>query len=377
MTTNTFYLGTLELSPTYGIYVTDAVTLDPSSDVDSNSFWHGTRVVVTDIQPKITKMTLRGHCSTDAALRSLARYHITNYNWNNDPDDVYLVKDLSRQWKVRALEFHYDHDHPGMPYPFTMTLTLSELGSEGYVLTSKTGSSASSPISVTSIVNAGDQDALYSSVKIIGTYSSGANLTVPKVTHYSVGYYFDVADVLLDTAYFEFFDDYTAKHTYIDSFNTTDGFTRNKNSSTNVTFSTDHLVIAASGTLQYRLSLIHPLLQDPVLTLSISSLVGSPKLEVSSDGAVWWECEKALVSGSLVNYNLTKLAGSSDFYFRITTAAGESLNVSYMKLISWHNYSGQRPIPYLRADSVSERLDLSFSAGTLGYDVRYRDKWSA
>jgi len=376
MTTNTFYLNSLELSPACGIYITDAVPFDPSSSFETMSFWHGTTVKITDIQPKSTKVTFKGHCSTEEALRSLAKYNVTNYNWNDDSEDIYLIKDLSRRWKVCSLEFSYNHDYPGMPFPFVMTLILSEIGSEGYVQTSKTGSSASSPISVTSILNTGDQITLYDSIKITGGYSGGSNLISPNVEQYTVGYFIDVADVLLDGAEYEFYNDYTAKHTYIDSFIDSDKFTRNVDSSTNVTFSTNHLVIASSGSLVCKFQLKHPLLEDPVLTMTITSLVGSPKLEVSSDNVNWWECEKSLVAGSLVGYNLTKMSGNGSFYFRITTNSSSSLNIYYMKLVSWHNYSGQRSIPYLRANSTEERLDLTFSAGTLTYDIKYRDKWS-
>ena len=367
----------LELSPTYGIFITDAVSFDPSSSFETQSIWHGTRVNITDIQSKATKVVLKGFATTETALRSLAKYHITNYNWNSDSDEIYLVIDLSKRWKIYALDFNYSHDRFGMPFPFTITLTLSEIGPEGYVLSSKTGSSSSSPVAVTSIVNNGDQITLFESIKITGTTSGASNLVSPIITHEGLEYFIEVADVLLDTAYFEFYNNYTARHTYIDPFVSVDQFSMNKNASTNVTFSADHLVIAAGGTLQYKFQLIHPLLQDPVLTLSINTVIGNPVLEVSPDGVNWWECEKDLAAGSLIDYNLTKLAGYSDFYFRITTTISDSLNLSYMKLDSWHNYSGQKPVPYLRSNGVSEQLNISFSAGTLDYVINYRDKWSA
>ncbi|MCK9458855.1 MAG: hypothetical protein M0R80_04385 [Proteobacteria bacterium] len=374
--TNTFYLNSLELSPVNDIYITDAVQFDPSSSFETNSYWHGTKVTVLDIQPKSTKITLKGNCTTETALRLLAHYHITNYNWNDDTESVYLIKDLSVRWKIKSFDFSYEHSHPGMPYPFLINITLNEIGAEGYVQTAKTGSTNSSPVAVTSILNTGDQITLYDLIKITGGYYSGSNLMGSNVSQYTIGYDLNVADVLLDTAYFEFYNDYTAKHTYIDSFATSDGFTRNKESSTNVTFSTNHLVIANSGSLKYRFRLTHPLLQDPVLTLTTATVIGNPVLEVSSDNTNWWECEKSITAGSQIDYNLTKLAGYSDFYFRITAGASDSLNLYYMKLISWHNYSGQKPIPYLRSASTAERLDLSFTAGSLTYDIRYRDKWS-
>jgi hypothetical protein len=375
--TNTFYLNSLELSPTYNIFITDPVPFDPSSSFETQSVWHGTKVFITDITPKSTKVTIKGHATTEAALRSLAHYGLSNYNWNDDTENVYLIKDLSRRWKVYALDLNYEHGHLDMPFPFTMTLTLSEVGAEGYVQTSKTGSSASSPVSVTGILNDGDQINLYDSIKVTGSFSSGSNLTAPSLEQYTIGYFMDIADVLLDTAYFEFYNDYTAKHTYIDALANTNGFVRNANSSANVTFSTNHLIIASSGLLVYKFQLIHPLLQDPVLTLTTSSAIGTPKLEVSTDGTNWWECERSLSAGSQIDYNLTKISGASDFYFRIATDSASSLNIYYMKLVSWHSYSGQKPVPYLRSASTAERLDFTFTAGTLTYDVKYRDKWSA
>ena len=374
--TNTFYLNSLELSPINGIYITNTVSFDPSSTFETESFWHGTTVNVTDIQPKTAKVVLKGYCSTELALQSLAYYHITNYNWNEDSENVYLIKDLSRRWKVRSLELSYEHSYPSMPYPFNITIILSEVGAEGYVQSSKEGSSNSSPVSITSILNLGDQINLYESLKIIGSYYDGSNLVSPVIEQDTVGYNIVISDVLLDSAEFEFYNNYTAKHTYIDVFVDSNKFTYNSNSSVNVTFSTNHLSVAANGSLVYRFQLGHPLLEDPVLTMTISSLVGSPKLEVSTDNVNWWECEKSLVAGSLIEYNLTKISGSNDFYFRVTTDSSSSLNIYYMKLVSWHNYSGQRPIPYLRANSVEEKLNLTFSAGAIAYDVRYRDKWS-
>jgi hypothetical protein len=253
---------------------------------------------------------------------------------------------------------------------------LEKLGAEGYVLGSKAGSSISSPISITGISNVGDQEARFESIKITGVYSSGANLGSPTLIQTLLSYNLVFADILLDSAYFEFFNDYTARHTYIDAFINSDKFTRNKYSSTNVNFYTNHLYLAPNGELKYRFRLKHPMLQDPVLTLSTSSVTGSPSLEVSPDGSNWWEVEKTLISGSLIKYNLTKLAGYSSFYFRFVTGASESFSLNYLKLISWHDYSGQRPIPYIRSNGQTETYSLSFTSGALVYDIRYRDNWS-
>ncbi len=370
---HTLYLNSLELSPTYGIYITEEPSFNSSANYESSSIWRGTRTYVSDISSKETKIKLKGFCNAESALRSILYYDSHNYNWNEDEDNVYLVRDLSRRWKVSLIEIEYGLDRE--TYSFTMNLVLEKYNPEGYVLSSKTGSSASSPISVTGIENGGDQNVLFESIKITGTYSSGSNLTSPILTQYLIGNDLEIANVVFDTAEYEFYNNYTAKYTYIDAFNTTDKFSRNKNDSTNATFDTDHVNITSSGELEYRFQLKHPLLQDPILTLT-ASITGSPTIEVSPDGSTYWEVEKTFVSGSLVDYNLTKLAGYSDFYFKIVTGVSDSVALNYMKFVSWHDYSGQRPVPYIRPSSVEETYNLTFSAGTLDYDIRYRDNWS-
>jgi len=369
-----WYLNSLELSPENGIYVTKAIPFQPSTKYDSSSAWMGTKVRITGVQPSPVKISLQGQCTTQTALRSLAKYDAGIYNWNQDPDNIYLIRDLARRWKIYSMEVTANFDRDD--YPFTITIITDKMAGEGFVQNAKTGTITSSPTDVTSFVNAGDQDTTFESIKITGAYYGGGNLAGAKITQDLMDYVLNVADILLDTAYFTFLDDYVAEHIYIDNLSSSTLFTRNKDSSTNVTYVTDHLAIANSGTLQYRFRLTHPTSQDPVLTLSLSGIVGTPKLEVSSNGTNWWETEKALISGNLVSYNLTKLAGNSDFYFRITTGATASVNISYIKLESWHKYSGQRPIPYLRANSVGDDMEISFTAGSLSYDFRYRDRWS-
>jgi hypothetical protein len=369
-----WYLNSLELSPENGIFVTKAIPFTPSTKYDSSSAWMGTKVRVTGVQPSPVKISLQGQCTTQTALRSLTKYDAGVYNWNQDPDNLYLIRDLTRRWKIYSMEVVPTHDKDD--YPFTITIITDKIAGEGFVQSTKQGTVISSPTDVMDLVNAGDQDTVLESIKITGAYYGGANLAGAKITQDLMEYVLNVADILLDKADITFFDDYVAEHIYIDNLASSTLFTRNKNTSTNVTYVTDHLAIASSGTLQYRFQLIHPTSQDPVLTLSLSGLTGVPKLEVSSNGINWWETEKALVSGGSIKYNLTKLAGSSDFYWRITTGATASINVSYMKLESWHKYSGQRPIPYLRANSVGDDMEISFTAGSLDYDMRYRDKWS-
>jgi hypothetical protein len=367
-------LNSLELSPENGIFVTKAIPFAPSVKYDSTSAWMGTKVRVTGIQPSPVKISLQGLCTTQTALRSLTKYDAGTYNWNQDPEKLYLIRDLTRRWKIYSMEVDTTFDKDD--YPFVITIITDKLAAEGIVQTSKTGTAIFSSTSVFDLVNAGDQDTYLESIKITGSYSGGLNLTGAKITQSLIDYSLNVAGTLLDTAYITFYDDFIAEHVYIDDLSSTYPFLRNTYSSVNVVYSTGELQIGNGGTLEYKFDLTHPLSMDPILTLSLSYLIGSPKLEVSWDGISWWETEKSLVAGNFVSYNLTRLAGSSLFYFRITTGAAVSLSVNYIKLHSWHKYSGQRPIPYLRANSVAEEFEISFTGGSLVYDFKYRDKWS-
>jgi hypothetical protein len=368
------YLNSLELSPDNGIYINKAPTYRPGTKYDSSSAWRGTKVRINGIQSSPVKITLQGHCSTDAALRSLVKYDASVYDWNLDSEDLYYITDLRKRWKIYSMEVQADFDKDDSP--FTITMITDKMAGEGFVQNAKIGTASSSPTNVTGFLNAGDQDTYFESIKITGVYYGGLNCTSVKITQDLVAYVLNVADVLLDTAYMVFYDDYVVNHLYVDPFASATLFNRNKNSSTAATFDYDHIDIGNSGEVKYRFRLTHALSMDPELTLSISNLIGTPKLEVSQDGTVWWEVEKVLANGALTKYNLTKLAGASDFYFRITTGATSSLTLSYMKVDSWHRYSGQRPIPYLRANSVSDDMEITFSGGHCTYDFRYRDRWS-
>jgi len=374
MTANDWYLNSLQLDPSSDIYITEAIGFKSSSKSDSTTSWSGTDISIRNIQPQPIKVSLKGFATTRTGWSNLMQYDSSNYNWNTDVDNVYLIEDLSRRWKVRKMSVSPTFDRNVLP--FDIDLELDKISPEGYVENQATGTVTTSPTNITSLVNAGDKDTNFKSIAITGAYASGANLAYPILTQASVGYDLLVANVLLDTATFTFYDDLTAKHYYLDTLTSGTKNTRNCNSSTNVTFSTDRLQIAASGELKYKLDLAHPLMQDPILTLSIENLVSDPILQVSPDDTNWWDVEKTLVGGNQIDYNLTKLAGYSTFYWRIVTDSGDSLDITRIELESWHNYSGQGNIPYLRKNSVSETLAATMSAGNLTYDIRYRNKYN-
>ena len=372
----TLRIGSLDLSYANGYTVYKDLDVPKAGDWRASPVISGLRIYMDSVSPKATEFKIKVTCATRAALENLMFYDARNFDWTNE-DPVYLIEDSTRRWWIRALFVGYQY--PGssnINCDVEMVVTLP--ASLGETLSQLADSITSSPTSITPLVNAGNQNTQFESIGITGQYYGGANLAAAKLTHNVTGYDLEVADVLMDEAVLMFYPDllyaYLSAADPIDSITRTD---RNKLSSSGVTFSTDHLVFANSSSLVMRYQIGHPLLNDPILTLSIDGLTSDPVLEVSNDGNYWWEVDKALQDGTLEEYTLTKLAGLGDFRWRIVCDSGDSLNLSYYKLESYHSISGQRPLPYIQAGATAEALTATLSAGSFDYDIRWREKNSA
>ena len=367
----TWWLNSLQLTSTNDIYLNVEPKFPTSPSVNTSLNSDGVTSRVSEYSNGVVKISFGGLCTTETGIRNLMQYDSNNYDWTLDSDDLYLKLDLTRQWKVGLISVNTTIERS--IYSFTMDIYLDTVYSEGVTQTTKSGSATTSPTSITGISQSGDKNSYFDSLVFTGVYAGGANATSINVYDSILGYTLNVADEILDSAVYALYDDLTAYHEYNDALSSDTLFARNKYDSSGVTFDTDHLVFANSSYLTYKFQLTHPLLQDPELCLIVSSLVSDPIIEVSPDNTTYWQIGKDLESGFSF-YPLDQLAGYSTFYIKITCDSGDSFDLSEYKLMSWHDYSGQKPIFYIDTSGVAKSLSLSFSTGNVDYEFKYRNK---
>jgi len=370
----TYTLGALELSYANGYVVYKDVESARAGDWRASAAWSGLKIYIDSIAPKAREFTLEVNCNTRSAFEALMFYDISNFNWSTE-DDTYLIEDSTRRWRVRGCFIGFKR--PGITnIDCTVKLLLDKPNSFGETINQKSGTISSSPTSITGLTNGGNVNAPFTSMAMTGKYSA-ANLAAAALAHNITGYNLAIADVLHDEAVLTFYlDDMYAALAAVDPVESITRTDRNKLSSSGVTYASENLVFANSSSLVMRYQIGHPLLSDPILTLSVNTVVGSPTLEVSNDGNYYWEVDKALVAGDLEEYTLTKLAGLGDFRWRLLCGAGDSFKLSRYLLESYHSISGQQPLPYIQADATDEELEATLSAGNMDYDIRWRDKYS-
>jgi hypothetical protein len=369
----TLRIGSLELSYANGYVVYEDVDSSKAGDYRASAVLGGTKVFIDSVTSDATEFEFKVTCLTRSALNALMLYDQRNYYYPEE-DDVYLIEDSTRRWKVEGCRI--SHKNPAtVDIDCDVELVLASVNSLGETINQLSGTITSSPTNITPLSNSGNVKAPFTSIEITGKYYSAANLAAAVLTHNLTGYTLEIADVLHDEAILTFYPD--ELYAYLNAVDPVESITRtdrNKLSSSGVTYSSGALVFANSSSLVMRYQIGHPLLADPVLTLSVSDLVSDPVLEVSNDGNYWWEVDKSLQDGDYEEYTLTKLAGLGDFRWRIVCDSGDSLKLSRYELESYHSISGQRPLPYIQAGATVEALAATFSAGNFEYDIRWRDK---
>jgi hypothetical protein len=371
----TYVLGLLTLSYSNG-YIINKELKSPKAGGYKASYGMGSlKTYVDSVYPEVREFQFNISCSSRIALLNLFYYDISNYDWQNS-SAIYLVEDSTRRWRVYGCFIEYNKSD-NLRYDCVVTLLLSAPASLGETEHQKAGSATSSPTTIEGFSNAGNVSAPLISVEITGKYAGGANLTAAVLAHDVLGYDIEIADVLMDEALMTFYpDDLYCKLVASDPVESITRTDRNKLSSSGVTFSVDSLVFANSSSLVMRYQIGHPLLNDPVLTMSVTDIVGTPLLEVSNDGNYWWAVDKDIVAEEMSEYTLTKLAGFSDFRWRLSCGAAASMKLGYYSLLGYFSISGQRILPYIQAAATDEDLSLTFSAGNATYDIRWRDKYA-
>ena len=123
----TWWIGDLELSHSNGIYLTKAPNFPANSRGDSRLNSNGLTIDHVNIKNKPIMVTFAGWCDSLDHYRQIAQYDSHIYNWDDDNEDLYLIDNLTRQWKIQNLSLKTIADR-GSLYNFRMTISLNNIG---------------------------------------------------------------------------------------------------------------------------------------------------------------------------------------------------------------------------------------------------------
>ena len=371
-----YKIGDLELSEENGFTVVDPLEFPSTGKFEENSIWRGQKVYISNISRNAVKGKIGGRCSSRLSISNLLYYDVNNYDWNYDTDDVYLVEDNTRMWKLKMVSVA---TKPLISeyFEFEINVIVDDPSSEGITAKTSSGTITTSPSNITGLTNEGDKGANFESIQINGVYAGASNVKNINIKHYLSFYSLAACNELLHGAVLYFYPK-TGKmnHVYEDSFSVTTKFNYNRFAYSGVTFSTNKLVFINSSYLIFKFDIGHPLQFSPILTLTILNLSGSPKIQVSKDNVYYWDIDQGLQNGTLIEYVLTKLSGQSTFYVKLYCGASDALQLTYMKLNSWHSISGQQPYIQVTAGSVNDILNCTLTAGNFTYVLSWRNKYN-
>jgi hypothetical protein len=371
-----YKIGDLELSEANGFYITDPLEFPSTGKFDESSIWRGQQVYVSNISRNALKGKISGKTASRLAISNLLYYDVNNYDWNYDTEDIYLVEDSTRQWKLKMISIATS-PLVSEYFEFDINLVVEDPSSEGITLKTSTGSIVSSPTNITGLTNSGDKNANFETLQIDGVYYGASNAKNIRFQHNLSTYVFNISNEILDGASVFFYPKINKSNfIYEDFFASTNLWEHNRTSYSGVTFSTDKLIFGNSHYLVFKFDLLHPLQYDPILTLSIINLSGSPKIQVSKDNIYYWDIDHNLENGTSIEYTLTKLSGNSTFYVKIYCGAADAFELSYMKLNSWHSISGQQPYITVLANALNDILICTLTAGQINYILSWRDKYN-
>jgi hypothetical protein len=371
-----YKIGDLELSEANGFYITDPLEFPSTGKFDESSIWRGQQVYVSNISRNALKGKISGKTASRLAISNLLYYDVNNYDWNYDTEEIYLVEDNTRQWKLKMISVATS-PLVSEYFEFDINLVVEDPSSEGITLKTSTGSITGSPTNITGLTNSGDKNANFETLQIDGVYYGASNAKNIRFQHNVSTYPFNISNEILDGAKVFFYPKINkSNHIYEDFFASTTLWEHNRTSYSGVTFSTDKLVFGNSHYLVFKFDLLHPLQYDPILTLSIINLSGSPKVQVSKDNVYYWDIDHNLENGTSIEYTLTKLSGNSTFYIKIYCGTGDAFELSYMKLNSWHSISGQQPYITVLANALNDILICTLTAGQINYTLSWRDKYN-
>lgn len=371
-----YELGDLELSEANGFYINDPLEFPSTGKFEENSIWRGQKVYISNISRNAVKGKISGKCNSRLSISNLLYYDVNNYDWNYDTEDIYLIEDNTRMWKIKMVSVSIK---PLISeyYEFEINLVVDDPSSEGITAKTSSGTITTSPTNITGLANEGDKISNFESIQINGVYAGASNVKNINIRHYLTYYSLAVCNELLHGGVLYFYPK-TSKmnHIYEDSLSVNTKFNYNTFSSSGVSFSTDKLIFGNSNYLIFKFDIGHPLQFNPILTLTILNLSGSPKVQVSKDNVYYWDIDQTLQNGTLIDYVLTKLSGQSTFYVKIYCGASDALHLTYLKLNSWHSISGQQPYISITAGAINDILNCTLTAGSFTYVLTWRNKYN-
>ena len=149
----------------------------------------------------------------------------------------------------------------------------------------------------------------------------------------------NVTNLVLIGAVHRINSDNTGAVQYVDNYST-NKYLADYNTISGVTYSSGsaHISIADSGYITYLLDCKYPITGIPILTGFIVVTAGTPTIQISSDGATWYDIDTAIVGSVLTAYELDNAAnlslkGLTSFYFRFD-CAGAGTNTATVGLMT-------------------------------------------
>lgn len=144
----------------------------------------------------------------------------------------------------------------------------------------------------------------------------------------------NISNVMLIGAEHQVNVDSTGSIFYDDNF-TTNKYLADYSVIANVTHDSgnNELDIADDGYIAYSVDCKYSVDGIPTLTAQINITAGIPTIQISTDGATWYDIDDAIVDDSLTEYDLTStgnlvLDGNTSFYFRIDCVKGATATCS-------------------------------------------------
>lgn len=199
-----YQLGDLELSEENGFYITTPLEFPSTGKFEENSIWRGQKVYISNISRNAVKGKISGKCNSRLSIGNLLYYDVNNYDWNYDVENIYLIEDNTRMWKIKMVSVAIQ-PIISESFEFDINLIVDDPSSEGIALKTSSGSIISSPTSIIGLNNAGDKNSDFESILVEGENYSSSNAKTVKLQHSLIRNILNVSNDILNGAKLYFY----------------------------------------------------------------------------------------------------------------------------------------------------------------------------